>query len=444
MFKFLRSIFGGVCTRLMFDQHAWTTEMAVTGVADIDAAIPEYWAYEILHDGDRESFWTQLSGKEGSRLPVIDKTGPLKQKGDQLTINTIAQLMGTGVTGESVLKGNEELLAAGTLTITCDVVRHAVAVSRKSTKQANFDEVNTAGIQLKDWMTRKRDNDVFTTILADTTEVIYAGNSNTAVGDLNAVDGDVFGVNEIEMIRLALIRKGSMPIAVKKQHGRTIPCYGIVFGEVEDYNLSTNTTFVQTVKDAWDRYKGNNNHPLFEGVIGYYRNMLLYPYYSILPIPQGTPLRPETIVFATLTTTATTLSVGGATQATGVTEAYTLFFATSGSLQIADEILSYTGKTVNSFTGLSRGVSSTTAVQHAPDALVTQRNIASVIGFGAEAVLRATGEEPEPIGESDDYGEQIGIGIRAYYGQSLKKDKRLGRANNIVICKVYSQNPGMI
>lgn len=433
--EFLRSVF--------YDTAAWTSEMAVTGVSDIDAVIPEYWADEILVDANRESFWGQLSGKEGSMLPVIDKTGPLKTKGDQLSISVIAQLMGTGVTGEGVLKGNEEVLKTGTFTVSCDVVRHAVAVSRKSTKQANFDEVQTAGGLLKDWMTRKMDNDVFTTILDDTTEVIYA-NSKTDEGNLNEADGDHFGVNEIELIRMALLRKGAMPIAVKKQNGRTIPCYGLVFGEIEDYRLSQNSTFVQAIRDAWQRFKGDNNHPLFSGVIGYYRNMLLYPYYSILPIPQGTPLRPETTVFATLTTTATTLSVGGATESTGVTPNYTLFFASSGSLQIADEIISYSGKSVNTFTGLTRGVSSTTATVHSPDALVTQRNVASVIGFGSEAVCRAIGDEPEPIGESDDYGEQIGLGIRAYYGQALKKDQRLSRANNIVICKVFSKNPGNI
>lgn len=435
IWRFLRSLF--------FDTGAWTTEMAVTGVAEIDAAIPEFWAPEILVDANRESFWGQLSGKEGSMLPVVDKTGPLKEKGDLLSITVIAQLMGTGVTGESVLKGNEEVLSVGTFTVSADVVRHAVAVSRKATKQGNFDSVQTTGGLLKDWMTRKMDNDIFTTILADTNEVIYA-NDRTAENQLSEENGDQFGVAEIEKIRLALLRKGAMPISVKKQHGRTIPCYGLVFGEVEEYRLSQNTTFVQSIRDAWQRFKGDTNHPLFNGVIGYYRNMLLYPYFSILPIPQGTPLRPETTVFATLTTTATLLSVGGATASSGATPNYTLFFASSGSLQIGTELLSYTGKSVNTFTGLTRGVSSSTATVHSPDALVTQRNVASVIGFGAEAVCRAIGEDPEPIGESDDFGEQIGLGIRAYYGQALKKDRRLNRANNIVICKVYSKNPGNI
>ena len=438
-----RYLFG--LLNIFIDEFAWTTEMAVTGVADIDAAIPEYWADEILHDANRESFWGQLSGAEGAMLPVIDKSGPLKTKGDILTINVIAQLMGSGVTGENVLKGNEELLSVGSFTVTADVVRHAVAVSRKSTKQANYDQIRTVGSLLKQWMTRKMDNDIFTLMTDETAEFLFA-NSKTSDADLNSDDGDHFGIQEIELIRLGLIRKGAMPIAVKKQNGRTVPCYGIVYGEVEEYRLNQNTVFIQAIREAWERFKGDasTNHPIFNGVIGYYRNCLLYPYYSVLPIPQGTALRPETTVQATLTTTATSATVGGASPSTGVTPDFTLFFASSGSLQLADEIISYTAKTNNTFTGLTRGVSSTTAVQHAPDVLVTQRNVSSVIGFGAEAVCRAIGDSPEPVGESDDYGEQIGLGMRSYYGQSLKRDRRLNRANNVVIMRCYSENPGTI
>lgn len=434
---------------LLFDEMGWTTEMAVTGVADIDSAIPEFWAPGILHDANRESFWGQLSGKEGSRMPVIDKTGPLKQKGDTLRFNTIAQLMGTGVTGESVLKGSEETLSIGVFTVSCDVVRHAVAVSRKSTRQANFDEVQTAGQLLKEWMTRKMDNDVTSTIINDASDTLFA-NSAANEASLRENNGNEFGLTELEMIRLALLRQGADPIQIVRQNQRTIPVFGVVFGEIEEYRLYQNTAFLQTIRETWERFRSGGEHPLINNAIGMYRNILLYRYYSVLPIPQGTPLRPETTVFATLTTTATTLSVGGATATTGVTPNYTLFFATSGSLQVEDEVISYTGKTNNSFTGLTRGAlewlsgSATTAVQHAPNKLVTQRNIASVVGFGAEAVFRAIGDEPEPVGDKDDYGEQIGLGIRSYYGQKLKVDQRRAKSKNVVILKAYSENPGSI
>lgn len=435
---------------IFLDVHGWTTEMAVTGISDIDAAIPEYWAEGILHDANRESFWGQLSGKEGSRMPIIDKTGPLKNKGDQITFSTIAQLMGTGVTSEGVLKGNEELLSIGTFTVSADVVRHAVAVSRKSTKQANFNEVQTAGALLKEWMTRKMDNDAFSTIIDNVSETLYAGSGHTSVSTLRDDNGDEFGMAEIDKIRLGLMRQGAEPIQVTRANQRTVPVYGIVLGEIEEYRLYQNTAFMQAIRETFDRFKGGGSHPLINNAIGMFKNCILYRYYSVLPIPQGTPLRPETTLAACLPTTQTSMVVGGSSASSGVTPNYTLFFASSGSLQIEEEVISYTGKTNNTFTGLTRGAdeyvggSGSTAAVHSNGTLVTQRNISSVIGFGAEALFRAIGDSPEPVGEKDDYGEQIGLGIRAYYGQACKKDQRRDKTKNVVVMKCWSENPGTI
>ena len=437
--KFMRLFF-----LILKDERGWTTEMTVTGVADIDAVIPEFFAEGIMSDGNRESFWGSLSGKEGSRMPVIDKTGPLKQSGDKITFSVIEQLMGAGVSGEGVLKSNEEKLGVGTFTVTADIVRNAVAISRKSTKQANFDEVQRVKDLLKDWFGRKLDGDVFTTVTGSTdVDTIYAGDK-TSEATLNDTDGDYFGPTELRRLRLALQRQGAVPLKINKANGRSIPVYGCVFSEIEEERLYTNTTFTQTIRETWERIKAQGDmHPLYQGALGMYNNMILYPYYGILPIPQGTALRPETTLSATLATADATATVGVAGNAS-TTASYTLYFASSGSLQCESEIISYSGKTVSTFTGLTRGVSSTTAAQHVPGKLVTQRNVATVIGFGAEAIVRAFPEQAEPIGEKDDYGEQIGLGIRAYYGHAVRKDKRRGKGFNLVKMKVLSKNPGTI
>ncbi len=262
---------------------------------------------------------------------------------------------------------------------------------------------------------------------------------------LNTTDGDYFGPTELNLIRMALIRQGATPLKVVKENGRSIPIYGVAYGEMEEYWLNQNTSFVQAIREAWERFKGaNDNHPLFRGAAGIYRNIILYPYYSVLPIPQGTPLRPETTLSATLVTATTDYAYAGVAGNSNTDADYTLFFASSGSLQIESEIVSYTGKTATTFTGLTRGVSSTTAASHAAGKAITQRNIAKVIGFGAEAIFRAFPETAEPIGESDDYKEQIGLGIRAYYGHGVRKDKIRGKCPSAVILKCVSPNPGTI
>lgn len=435
-----------VLLALLRDQVGWSTEMAVTGISEIDAAIPEFWAEGAIHDGNRESFWGQLAGKEGARMPIIDKTGPLNDKGDKLTFTTIAQLMGAGVTGESVLKGNEEQLTIGTFYVSPDVVRHAVAVTWKATKQANFPLVKAAGQLLKDWFGRKFDADIFQTIISSASvETLYAGSGNDSTDDLNSADGDTFGPAEIQKIQLALLRQGALPLQVTRVNARTVPIYGCVYSEIDGYRLMNNTTFVNDIKESLQRFKQGGEHPLFRGAIGMYGNMILYPYYSQLQIPQGTSLRPETVVYATCITSATTLSVGGADADDGVTPSYTLFFASAGSLQVGDEIMVYTGTTVNSFTGLTRGASSTTDAQHAPNALVTQRNVSTVIGFGAEAICRALPLNATPIGQKDDYGDQTGIGIKAYYGHAINLSaRRSTKATALVKMKCYSENPGSV
>lgn len=423
---------------LFSDEYGWTQEMNVTGIAELDAAFPEWWEKQILVDGTRESLFGSLTGGEGSGMPVIMKTGKLKEAGDTLRFNCVSQLMGSGVTGESVLKGTEEKLSIGTFTVTADILRHAVSIGRKASKQSYFEAITLAGSLLKDWVTRKMDTDGLAAFTGSSViDTIYA---NSRTSEASLVSTDCLGVSEFEMLRLALGRQGATPIKTSKVNGRTQPIFGAIIGEIEEYNLRQNSQFTQAIRESYERFSGSGVHPIFNSALAVYGNMIIYPYRSILSLPQGTTLRPETLVYATLTTTATTLSVGGSSD----TPNYTEFFASSGSLQIEDEVISYTGKTNNTFTGLTRAAGSTTAVQHSNNKLVTQRNISTVIGFGAEALFRAMPEEVEKISDDDDYKETIGIGIRAHFGQKLRIDSRRGKCPNALLMKVYSKNPGTI
>ena len=58
--------------------------------------------------------------------------------------------------------------------------------------------------------------------------------------------------------------------------------------------------------------------------------------------------------------------------ATTITVDSTADFEDSGFIRIGNEVISYTGKTATSFTGLTRGVGGTTAVAHSNDAVITQ------------------------------------------------------------------------
>lgn len=436
-FKFIRTLLGigdikGTADALI----------NVTGVSDIDNAIPDKWAPGIFLDGIARGFWKKFMGSEGSRMPIVvsNQFAPKGAKTNNVVFNTLSQLYSSGVSGETVLKGSESKLKTGVFCITPELYRNAVGVTKKSTFQANFDEIQKAGELLKIWVNGEITNQIFETMLGvGAGQTLYA-NSRTAIDSL--VSTDKFGTTELDMIWLALKRMGALPLAVIPDNdGEEIPIFGCVVDSIDAYNLQGSTSWVYGKREA---YSGQGEKsPIFTRALGKYGGLLVYEYSGIAGAEnRGTPLRPECQVYGTLITAATTITVGSDT-----TEDLTRFFASAGTLQIEDEFITYTGKTAITFTGCTRGVTvgstGSTAAQHV-DKTVTQRNVSNALGFGAEAVFFGWGEEPTPIGEKEDYGARVGIGIEGYWGIARKKDKRSGRAPGIVMLKSYSGNPGTI
>jgi len=235
---------------------------------------------------------------------------------------------------------------------------------------------------------------------------------------------------------------GAMPIAVTSDNdGEEMPVYGCVIDSIDGYNLQASSSWNYGKREA---YSGQGEKsPLFTRAFGKWGGLLVYEYAGVAGAEnRGTPLRPECQVYGTLTTAATTITVGS-----DATENLTRFFATAGTVQIESEFITYTGKTAITFTGCTRGVTinsvGSTAIQHV-DKTITQRNVTTAIGFGAEGAFFGWGEDPTPIADDEDYKARIGIGIEGYWGIARKVDKRSGRAPNIAILKAYAGNPGTI
>lgn len=409
----------------------------VTGVADVDDAIPTGWEKGVQIDGVVKAFFKKFMGKEGSKMPVIYKTEAAKAKGDTIIFNTIARLYSAGVSGESTLQGNETKLSVGSFTMTLEMYRNAVAITRKSTFQANFDQIKIAGMLNTDWGQREIDSQIFEELLTCTGETIYANAANRSTID-GLLTADKFGTTELDLIYLSLLRKKALPIAVAVDNGEEIPLYGCIISGIDSYHLRGNTTWLNGMREA--AVRGEKN-PLFTRAYGKYGGLLVYVYEGMAGV-QGTPIRPEATVEGTLTTAATTITVGSDSK-----ENLTRFFGSTGTLQIEDEFITYTGKGNITFTGCTRGATvgtvGSTNVQHV-DKLITQRNISTAIGFGAEAIFFGQSEAPIAIGQKYDYGAEVGLGIEMYHGIEAVKDKRRGGFPNVVLCKCFSQNPGSI
>ena len=92
-------------------------------------------------------------------------------------------------------------------------------------------------------------------------------------------------------------------------------------------------------------------------------------------------------VASSMNTTAIDASGGINASVTSVSVDDTSSFQSAGTLKIGDELITYSGKTADSFTGLSRGALSTTAAAHDDDATITEMPNSSDSGNGGSATV---------------------------------------------------------
>lgn len=433
MFEFLRSMFWALTSSLLNERGEDVVEINDTTTSDLDNAIPEHWATKIRLDAIKSAFWgSRFEGKQGSRMPILANTDFTKSPGDKIHFQTMSRLYGSGVTGESVLTGNEEKLSLGQYDLEVEWIRHAVGFNKRATKRANFDAVKVAGDELADWAARYIDDGMFKQLVStETTQsTIYAGNK-TQASDL--VSTDVFNTDALDRIKVALLRKGAMPFALKNVNGASLKCFGVVIDPIDAYNLRGDEAWVSAQRDA--NLRGMDN-PIFTGALGIYNGMIIYEFGNVSG-KRGTWLRPECSLSAAINAGATTITV---TLEGNTANDATKYFPSSGTIRIDNEDITYSAKAVNTFTVTSRGANGTTPASHASSALVTQRNISTQICFGAEIAVRGWGLYPRATKQVQDYGFMFGVGVEAVFGQIAVKDKA-GNCPNYILHKSWAANP---
>lgn len=417
-----------------------------SGSGVLQNSIPTWWAERLRDDAIRRAFWgARFEGKEGSRKPIIISEDFTKKPGDTIKFNVVSQLFSAGVTGESTLQGNEDQLALGQYSLTVDWIRNAVSYTKSLEKRVNFNVAQTIRAELSDWMKRYIDNQMFSSILSGATNTIYAGDA-TSEASLGA--NDHFGTEEIDRMKLALQRT-AIPIRVEGAEGEEEEYYGCVISEIDEYWLKGDSVWNQAQRDAGPRDYSKNR--IFTGALGVYNGVILYVHRAKKSANniQGSPLRPEVRLYANATAGATTIDFDVSTTKKDLGD----FFASSGTIRIDSEEISYTSITAGGvtgstyrFAGCTRGANGTTAAAHTTGALITQRNVATAVGFGAEIAVRGWGLKPVPITQGFDYqfpdgsSFENGLGVAAVFGQSLVQDSA-GNKVNCVLMKTYADNP---
>ena len=298
---------------------------------------------------------------------------------------------------------------------------------------------------MSDWLKRKIDTDLTKELIADSSNTIYAGDATT---EASLGTNDHFGTEEIDRIKLALQRT-AIPIRSEGPEGEEEEYYGCVISEIDEYWLKGDDVWKQAQRDAGPRDYSKNR--LFTGALGMYNGVIIYTMKAKKSANniQGTPLRPEARLKTTITSGSTTIDFDASTTKQDLGD----FFGSTGTLTIDSEEIAYTSITAGAvtgstyrFAGLTRGANGTTAAAHTAGALITQRNVATVVGFGAEIAVRGWGMKPTPITNGRDYrfpdGSYFenGLGVAAVYGQQTIKDSA-GSAVNFVLMKTYTDNP---
>jgi len=408
--------------------------------SDLDYNKPEIWQARLRMDAARKSFFGPMKGAELSGQPIIEKSDFVNQAGDVIHIQVMTELYGPGVTGETELRGNEDKMSTGQFNVAVDWLRYAVAFTKKVKKQVNFDIMAQARTLISNWLGRKLDKEAFSELLTEASNTLYAGNGTS---EATLSDDDTFTTQELDKIKLAMDRLGAQPISIEGKSGQETYHYGVVISEIDEYNLRGDSKWLEAVQYAHLRSEKN---PIFSGRPVEWNGLLVYTLRGVKAANcvQGSPLRPETVLYGELSAEATTVTVGGAAAASaGQQKQYTAFFGSTGTLKIGSEEITYTGKTYRTFTGCTRGANSTTAAIHATGSLVTQRDVSSIIAFGSEIMALTWGQKPERIEDKDDYGFITGVGIETLYGFQAIKDSA-GNTPNYLVMKAYSKNPGSI
>lgn len=286
----------------------------MSNTVSTDALRPEIWGKELYLDAAKNMFFygknDGMGGPDGYGLMgtgpnnVIQIVDALKKdNGDTVTVPLTAKLSGAGVTGDSELEGNEEIISPYSESIAISLKRNAVRLTGKLDEKKNaFDMRMDAKNKLKIWLSEWQEQQIFlklggvaNTSLTDTNGVVVGTDatwSNTPDGVADATTNAGYGARYLcadstsgatslastDLITPQLIsqlkakaRAASPKIRPIKVGGEN---YYVMFVHPNQaYDLKYNATFAQAMREAEVRGKEN---PIFTGALGVWDKVILW------------------------------------------------------------------------------------------------------------------------------------------------------------------------
>ena len=156
---------------------------------------PLVWDTDFFVEYVRKNQFARYMGTQmGSMIQVREDL--TRKPGDTVVFPTVRRLVGAGVTGDTVLEGNEEILNARSLNLTVSAFRHAVAVSDWDEQKSVIDLREAAREALMVWELEKMRNDIISSLEAMTAD----GNIQVSYGAASAAQRNTWMVNNADRV----------------------------------------------------------------------------------------------------------------------------------------------------------------------------------------------------------------------------------------------------
>jgi N4-gp56 family major capsid protein len=154
---------------------------------------PLIWDSDFFSEYVRKNQFAKYMGTStGSLIQVREDL--TRKAGDTVVFPALRRLVGAGVTGNTILEGNEEILNLRSLNLTVSAFRHAVAVSDWDEQKSVVDLREAAREALMTWELEKMRTDIITSLGAMTAD----GNVQVSYGAATAGQRNTWMVNNAD------------------------------------------------------------------------------------------------------------------------------------------------------------------------------------------------------------------------------------------------------
>lgn len=267
--------------------------MAKTYFSTSNALTKKAWDEKLFRDTKKESYFDKFAGTTKDSVVYVQEELE-KGKGDQVTCGIRMRLSGVGVTGDSILEGNEEALSTFVYSLTLEQYRHAVrSEGQLSDKRPMFSIDEESRSALLDWGSEKIDQLHFDALQASYSKVLYLNTSGvpTTATSIGSAKAGLHATNSkltpefISYIK-AWARTGGnrsqTPLRPVKVMGKE---YFVLLANPEAlYDLKVNSNFLQAQREAENRGKDN---PIFSGAVAIYDGVIIHDHENVTRFDDG-------------------------------------------------------------------------------------------------------------------------------------------------------------